>query len=381
MQYLALDLANQPLRNGIYGQIDTFRQTVRFSSTEGKNPSSSAADNNDETDDDNEGADEEPNNDEKDDQEYQKTIHFPWRHESTPTARILENDDLSCMPNNFRARFIRRLVASKELNLPALQAIPLPFYTHEWETELAINFQTAFGFALEELLSSVFRGRVPVKNDDGGISIDTSMMNVVNNKEDDEDNNPLSKRDDANDDDTDNLLENNSYLKSMFDKKLLAKYQSINPDNLQLKLSVQPIESTLQSIFAVPLVTRAIVEKKPHLKGSYQRIETAFAERKSYDEVKKMTYDLAAEIGEDDAYNRTVIADALITCTEFFQLRDASSGELIHGMEDGSEPEEIVHNVRFEVITQKDEEDRTMRKVGSWKIVDLDDMLEGNIFY
>merc|ERR1712087_1103957 len=105
-----------------------------------------------------------------------------------------------------------------------------------------------------------------------------------------------------------------------------------------------------------PLITRDIVEKKPHLKGSYQKIEREFAERKSYSAVKKMTYDLAGEIGKDDAYRRTVIADALITCSEFYQLRDLSSGHIIQGMEDGSKEEEVVHNVRFEVTTEKDED-------------------------
>jgi len=167
----------------------------------------------------------------------------------------------------------------------------------------------------------------------------------------------------------------------MFDKKLVAKYQSVNPDNLHLKLTVRPVEAKLQHIFAVPLITRDIVEKKPHLEGSYQKIERAFAEKKSFDEVKEMTYDLANEIGEEDAYNRTVIADVIITCSEFYQLRDASSGLIIQGMEDGSEEEEVVHNVRFEVITEKNEGDEKGRKVGSWKIVDMDDLLDGSVFY
>mmetsp|Transcript_9173 Transcript_9173/g.16588 ORF Transcript_9173/g.16588 Transcript_9173/m.16588 type:complete len:99 (-) Transcript_9173:32-328(-) len=98
-----------------------------------------------------------------------------------------------------------------------------------------------------------------------------------------------------------------------------------------------------------------------------------------------MTYDLADEIGEADAYRRTVIADVLLTCSEYYQLRDSSNNSLLldiddNSMEDGAEEEVVVHNVRFEVTTEKGE-DGSRRIAGSWKIVDLDDLLEGNVFY
>ena len=94
-----------------------------------------------------------------------------------------------------------------------------------------------------------------------------------------------------------------------------------------------------------------------------------------------MTYDLADEIGEDNAYTRTVIADASIRCLEFFQVKDASSGVVVQGMEDGSELKEVVHNERFEVVPEKTDNDEPGRKVGSWKIIDIDDMLDGNVFH
>ena len=122
------------------------------------------------------------------------------------------------------------------------------------------------------------------------------------------------------------------------------------------------------------------MEKKPNLRGGYQRIEQAFADKKSYATVKEMTYDLAREVGEDDAYTRTVIADATIECSEFFQVRDARDGVVVRGMEDGQEAEGVVHNVRFEVVTEKSD-DGMGRKVGSWKIIDIDDLLEGNVFH
>jgi len=47
-----------------------------------------------------------------------------------------------------------------------------------------------------------------------------------------------------------------------------------------------------------------------------------------------------------------------------------------------SEDEEVIHNIRFEVVTEKnDEDDGKKRKVGNWKIIDIDDLLDGNVFH
>jgi hypothetical protein len=132
-----------------------------------------------------------------------------------------------------------------------------------------------------------------------------------------------------------------------------------------------------------PLLSREIVENKPYLRGAYQRIEKAFVENASFEEVKRMTYDLANEVGEKNAFTRTVIADVTIVCAEYFQVKDARSGIVMQGMDDGREEEEVVHNVRFEVVTERNdrEEDGKSRKIGSWKIIDIDDMLNGNVFH
>jgi hypothetical protein len=158
---------------------------------------------------------------------------FPWRHESSPPARLLAHDDLSGMPNNLRARFVRRLVSCKELNLSPWDALPVPFLAREWEVDLATNFKIAFGLALEELLSSVYRGTVPVVRGDGDmITVDTSgrIAGSGGNA---------------------NLMENNTYLNRMLDKSLIARYQSFDADKYHLKFSMRPYEAKLESIFAV----------------------------------------------------------------------------------------------------------------------------------
>jgi hypothetical protein len=321
-------------------------------------------------------------NDSVGDDKSNMSAYFPWRHESQPTKRLLEKNDFSGMPNNFRARLIRRIVSCRELNTSMLEAIPVPFFTHNWESELVANFTQAFLLAFSELISSTFQ--TPVKNEQGIISLDSEERIIVN--------------------DANVLLEDDAYLNKMMDKNLLAMYQAVCADKLRLKLSIRPVDAALEHIFTVsvqilslflyiyatmlmpiplyilrPLLSREIVEKKPHLKGGFQKIENAFSHQgASFSEVKGMTINLANEIGEEDTSTRTVIADVVIKCTEFFQVKDALTGTIIQGMEDEREGDEVIHVVRFEVVTEKEDGGR---KIGSWKIIDFDDMLNGNVFH
>lgn len=206
-----------PARGGIAGRTDPPRLPGRSHSSSGGRAGDSVV-----------AEDDEPPADDDD----ASTARFPWRHESRPSARLLEYDDLSGMPNNFRGRFVRRLVSCKELNLSPWDAIPIPFFARGWEEELANNFKSAFEYALEELLSSIYRGTVPVRRDGGVISIDTSER--------------VKASADA------NPIENNEYLYRMLDKRLIAKYQSIDADNHHLKLFIGPIKNTnLELIFTV----------------------------------------------------------------------------------------------------------------------------------
>src|SRR5210317_127618 len=109
------------------------------------------------------------------------SVHFPWRHSATPLPRIQNNDDYSGMPNNVRAKFVRKLIAIQEMNLSFWDALPilpmvLPGYRHEWERELSTNFEIAFRLVLEELLCTLFSNDGVVHDENHCVSIDTSKM-------------------------------------------------------------------------------------------------------------------------------------------------------------------------------------------------------------
>ncbi|KAL3789327.1 hypothetical protein ACHAWO_000357 [Cyclotella atomus] len=306
--------------------------------------------------------------------------YFPWRHSPNLPLRIAEKDDLSGMPNNFRARFVRRMIAGRELNLSLWDVLPLGF-ERGWEEELAGNFATAYGMALCELLKSVFG--VPVNNDYVTISMDSSIKDLDVEQETNQmaatTKTDSTYQSEVGDNPMNVPLIDNEYLNSMLDKNLLARYQLVDRESIHVKLSIKPISAMVQHIFAIPLLTREIVEQKPHLKGGYLRIEKEFEDTKSYDKVREMTLALADEVGRD-SFKRTVVAEAVIHCLEFFQVKDVATGEVVRGMIDGEEAEEVVHLVRFEVVTDK-RDDGKGREVGNWKIIDWDDLLDGNRFH
>lgn len=343
---------------------------------------------------------------------------FPWRHSPTPPTRLLENDDYSGMPNNWRARYVRRLIAAKELNLSFWHVIPLPQLfgqQHEWEEELASNFSVAFSLAMKELMETLFDNgehnnnssvrydedeqrlslEVTLDSNNRDTTISSSSSSSLSTSTEDSSDDTTSEDDPTaeNSNDSNMSLEDNAYLNSMMDQLLLQQYQHLLDYNnnkhhhhhhhhhpISIHLSLKPINAQLKNIFAVPMLTREIVASKPHLKGGYQRLEKVFKETQSYNEVKQKTYELAEQVGLESA-KRTVIAEATVTCLEYFQVKDLESGRVLQGMEDDGveEAEEVVHLVRFEMVTDRGEDGK--REGGNWKLIDVDDLLEGNVFH
>lgn len=168
-------------------------------------------------------------------------------------------------------------------------------------------------------------------------------------------------------------MDDNAYLNGMMDKRLIKRYQ-IEPANMDFKLSLEPIEAKLQHIFAVPVpgLTREVVEEDPYIRGAIYRLHSAYEESGFDEEYFELLTDFA-KYGRD---KRTIIAEAAITCMEFFQVKDKETGRVVQGMDDGEEKEEVVHIVRFEVVTDGGQ-GGDERMIGNWKIIDLDDLLEG----
>jgi len=85
---------------------------------------------------------------------------LPWRHDPSLPERILQHNDYSGAfnPTARDPPILRKLIAARELNISAWEVLPIPFYKHDWESDLATGFAIAFEFAVGELLGTLFRG-------------------------------------------------------------------------------------------------------------------------------------------------------------------------------------------------------------------------------
>ena len=85
---------------------------------------------------------------------------LPWRHDPRLPDRVLQHNDYSGAfnPTARDPPILRKLIAARELNIPVWDVLPIPFYKHDWEVDLALNFAVAFEFAIGELLGTLFRG-------------------------------------------------------------------------------------------------------------------------------------------------------------------------------------------------------------------------------
>lgn len=166
----------------------------------------------------------------------------------------------------------------------------------------------------------------------------------------------------------------------MMDKKLLAQFNQsiINCEDYQIKCTIRPFQAELQHIFAVPVpgLTREVVEEKQYLKAAIYRLHNAYDENGFDENYFDMVTEFAKEVGHT---KRTVIAEASVKCKEFFQVKDKNTGQVVQGMEDDCEEEEVIHLVRFEVVAEETEQGE--RVIGRWKLIDVDDLLEGNVFH
>ena len=76
----------------------------------------------------------------------------------------------------------------------------------------------------------------------------------------------------------------------------------------------------------------------------------------------------------------TVIAQVLVWCEETFYVKDATSGEVLQGVElNGTR--KIPHLIRMEttVRTTKSDAGSFRNEQGNWIITDIDDIADGNL--
>lgn len=159
-------------------------------------------------------------------------------------------------------------------------------------------------------------------------------------------------------------------VSQIFEKKLRNLYQHVDPSKIELLLCLKPFQYRLEHVFAI-MFTRESIAKDESLLEAGRRIRSASRVAKDPLAMTKMIKDLDNKGKPIELF--TIIADVSINCLETFQIKDKTTGEIISG---STEPKQVTHLARFEVDASMGEP-----RLGSWIIVDLDGMLEGNVWY
>lgn len=282
---------------------------------------------------------------------------FPWRHSAEPIQRVVDKDNLSGLPiDSQKDSFFQQVMLGSMLHRDWYELL-LPSV---WMDSLANDCGWAFQKGLGALLSSVFK--VPVNEidkEDIGIIFDTEGMKSQAADEE------LVEEGEANETSEDTLCS------LMLEKRLVELYASVDPMTTDLLLCMKPISSKLENIFSV-IFTRETVEADDTLAEVGRKMRYESRVLRNPLEVSRLLKDLD-EKGKPIGFF-TIIADVSIHCLEAFAVKEKGTGIIVSG---STESQEVTHLVRFEVTTILDGK----RRLGSWRIVDWDDLLSGNVWY
>jgi len=179
------------------------------------------------------------------------------------------------------------------------------------------------------------------------------------------------------------------YVTNILDANLLQLYTTI-ASQAHIDFSLTLVQVQLENAFMIPHLTRSDVYADSSLRGAYTKIERTWKETRDTDAIIDMGRDLQVKT-KHHGTKRSLLIDVSVTCLEKFILRDKVSGQIYTGDDDMNnntripEGQIVTHLVRFEMETDKAKNgmgtEVQQRELGHWKIVDIDDMLKGNVWY
>jgi hypothetical protein len=298
------------------------------------------------------------------------TPSFPWRHAAEPLERVVAMDNLSGLPIQIQQQesFLQKVVMANMLGRSWYEL----FLPSVWKASLANDFSWAFQKGLAALLSRVFS--VPIQDIDQeefGIIHDSGALSV-------EKDTPDVSNEDSNTSNTTTAehqqpssVEQDSYCNSMLEQKLIEFYASVDPSTTNVLLCMKPVSSKIENIFSVSFTRNMVQEDASLVEIGRKMRYTAQVDRNPM-EAARMLGKLEQKGKSINLF--TVICDVSIQCLEAFAVKDKNSGAIVSG---STEPEEVLHLVRFEVAVNMDGTSR----LNSWRVVDWDDMLNGNVWY
>jgi hypothetical protein len=290
---------------------------------------------------------------------------FPWRHEEELLPRFIPGTPEYLKDIRVPASF-RSIVAFCFLNVPWHQLL-LSGNAHE--EEIAHSTSWAFAQAVAGIVSNVYK--VPLA--------DIALEDKVHFQFP-----PPSPVQEEGDDDNDKYCPE---IESMLDRPLRNLFKSAHESGkhqLKIRLEMQPVSTKLHSLFALPFVSRAAVEKDPSLlENTYRNMALMRTNpREAFQNVYK---GVETQQKKDGKLSTTIEVQVLVECDEIFQVVDLDTGVVLQGHEDGL-VRSVVHLVRMEKTVETYDNDDTFPyfpdvRQGNWQITDIDDLLGAKKWY
>ena len=298
------------------------------------------------------------------------------------------------------------------LNIPSYKVL----FFRGWEEEMAGQFAWAFQMAVAGLLSRTYH--VPMEsivsrpgssvdvsdeeraegggskdgNDSSSIELEPSSFVVNFDQTVAPPPHPTDISEPKPEDDFDD--ENAPELEYMLQKQLRCLYETAHEHtrhNLQIRLQTEPYDAEIMSMFLIPFITCERVEATPALRHALRNVWVHLEEKEeklgrrlgmgeAISEIAGELESLAKKQADSQGVvESTIICQALIKCREIFTVKDVELDQVVQGDPEGK-VNDVTHLVRFEMKVSASINGGPST-LGSWQITDIDDLLEGNVWY
>lgn len=306
---------------------------------------------------------------------------FPWRHSSEPLERVVKGDNLSGLPvQEQQNSYLQNVLMGFTLK----RAAPEVLFPSIWKEQLADDCSWAFMRGLSSLLAHNYhipQSDILTQTQDDGVlvlSLNTEALGALRTSDDN--NEPQDAQNDKNNEEEEDGGVSDTYLSQLFDEKLLEVYRRVynveSSNVLLFLLQMRLMSCQVENIFSVAF-SRECMRKDGSLLQSGRNLRDTYKLAKDTKAATSILKDLDAQGKPIGTY--TFICDVSIQCMERFSIQNKDSGEVIAGKNgDENVEQSVTHLIRFEVVA--DLENRA-DWLGSWKIVDIDDHLKGNVWY
>jgi hypothetical protein len=293
---------------------------------------------------------------------------FPWRHEEDLLPRFIPGTpeylkDLR-VPSTFRS-----ITAGCFLNVPWYQL--LLSGNAAWEEDIAHSTSWAFAQAVAGVVSDVYK--VPLAD----IALDDKVHFQFPPPE--AEGGPVVEEE--GDKKTDSSASESMLARSL--RNLFTSAHESGKHQLQIRLEMQPKSTKFYSLFALPFVSRAAVEKDPKLlENTYRNM--ALMRTSPREGFQNVIEAVERDSKRDGKLSTTIEVQVLVECDEIFQVVDLDTGVVLQGHEDGL-VRSVVHLVRMEKTVETYDNDEFPYfpdvRQGNWQITDIDDLLGPKKWY